>query len=46
MSATTNAEIQLVTFFLNGENYCVDVMKVKEIICLPEITEPPTPPIM
>lgn len=38
MSANNNAEIQLVTFLLDGENYCVDVMKVKEIICLPEIT--------
>lgn len=40
MSATTsNAVIQMVTFSLNGEKYCVDVMKVKEIICLPEITK-------
>ena len=35
----SHPEIQMVTFFLNGEEYGLDVMKVREIICLPEITK-------
>ena len=31
-------DVQLVTFLIDGEEYGVDVMQVKEIICLPQIT--------
>lgn len=34
-----HAEIQLATFILNGERYGVDVMSVREIIGMPEITK-------
>lgn len=33
-----DSELQLVTFLMDGEEYGVDVMQVKEVICLPEIT--------
>ncbi|MDD5286283.1 MAG: chemotaxis protein CheW [Desulfuromonadaceae bacterium] len=36
---SANAEIQLVTFFLNGEEYGVDVMRVREITGMTEITK-------
>jgi purine-binding chemotaxis protein CheW len=39
----TDADLQLVTFTMDGEEYGVDVMQVKEIICLPQITPSPTP---
>lgn len=35
---TTQPDVQLVTFLMDGEEYALDVMQVKEIICLPEIT--------
>lgn len=37
-TATANADIQLVTFFLNGEEYGIDVMRVREITCMTDIT--------
>lgn len=37
--ATLTSEIQLVTFFLNGEEYGVDVMRVREITGMTEITK-------
>lgn len=33
------SEIQIVTFMLNGEEYCVDVMKVREIISMVPLTK-------
>ena len=33
------AEIQIVTFMLNGEEYCVDVMRVREIISMVPLTK-------
>lgn len=36
-----HSECQLVTFLIAGEEYGVDVMKVREIICLPDITPSP-----
>lgn len=36
---STNADIQLVTFFINGEEYGVDVMWVREICSMIEITK-------
>jgi purine-binding chemotaxis protein CheW len=38
----TDPDVQLVTFELDGEEYGVDVMQVREIICVPEITLSPT----
>lgn len=38
MSTDAQADIQMLTFLLAAEEYGVDVMKVKEVICLPEIT--------
>jgi purine-binding chemotaxis protein CheW len=35
---TAQPDLQLVTFLMDGEEYGVDVMQVREIICLPEIT--------
>lgn len=35
----TPSEIQLVTFILNGEEYAVDVMRVREIIGMADITK-------
>lgn len=35
----TNTEIQMVTFLLNGEEYGIDVMRVREIISMTEITK-------
>jgi purine-binding chemotaxis protein CheW len=37
-STSKNADIQLVTFFLNGEEYGIDVMRVREITSMTEIT--------
>lgn len=34
-----NEQIQLVTFFLNGEEYGIDVMRVREISSMTEITK-------
>lgn len=36
---SANAEIQLVTFFLNGEEYGIDVMRVREISSMTNITK-------
>ena len=36
---STNEDIQLVTFFLDGEEYGVDVMRVREITGMVEITK-------
>jgi purine-binding chemotaxis protein CheW len=38
------ADVQLVTFLIDGEEYGVDVMQVREIICLPKITPARTSP--
>jgi len=35
---SANADIQLVTFILNGEEYGIDVMRVREIISMTDIT--------
>lgn len=37
-ASTTISEIQLVTFILNGEEYGVDVMRVREITSMADIT--------
>lgn len=37
--AAANSDIQLVTFFLSGEEYGVDVMRVREITSMVEITK-------
>jgi purine-binding chemotaxis protein CheW len=43
---TTQSEpIQLVSFNLDHEEYCVDVLKVREIIRLPVITRVPNTPL-
>lgn len=34
-----NSDLQLVTFFLNGEEYGLDVMRVREITSMTEITK-------
>lgn len=39
--AQMQAMLQLVTFVLGDEEYCVDVLKVREIIRLPEVTRVP-----
>ncbi len=36
---STNADIQLVTFHLNGEEYGIDVMRVREISSMADITK-------
>jgi purine-binding chemotaxis protein CheW len=36
-------DVQLVTFELEGEEYGVDVMQIREIITVPDITPSPTP---
>ena len=36
---SANADIQLVTFFLNGEEYGIDVMRVREISSMTDITK-------
>ena len=36
---SANAEIQLVTFLLNGEEYGIDVMRVREISSMTNITK-------
>ena len=36
---SVNADIQLVTFFLNGEEYGIDVMRVREISSMTDITK-------
>lgn len=38
-TASANTDIQLVTFFLNGEEYGIDVMRVREITGMTEITK-------
>lgn len=37
--ASVNADIQLVTFLLNGEEYGIDVMRVREITSMTDITK-------
>jgi coenzyme F420-reducing hydrogenase gamma subunit len=37
-NAAADADVQLVTFLMDGEEYGVDVMQVKEVICLPDVT--------
>jgi purine-binding chemotaxis protein CheW len=39
-----SGEIQLVSFMLGGEEYGVEVLKVREIIRMPEITKMPNAP--
>lgn len=39
VALSANADIQLVTFFLNGEEYGIDVMRVREISSMAEITK-------
>jgi len=39
VASSVNADIQLVTFFLNGEEYGIDVMRVREITSMVEITK-------
>lgn len=36
---SANADIQLVTFFLDGQEYGIDVMQVREISSMTEITK-------
>lgn len=38
-SSTTTDDIQMVTFFLNGEEYGIDVMRVREITSMTSITK-------
>lgn len=38
-ASSISADIQLVTFFLNGEEYGIDVMRVREISSMTEITK-------
>lgn len=38
-AAAADANIQLVTFFLNGEEYGIDVMRVREITSMTDITK-------
>lgn len=37
--AFASPEVQMVTFLLNGQEYCVDVMRVREIICMTPVTK-------
>ncbi len=39
IASSANADIQLVTFFLNGEEYGIDVMRVREISSMTNITK-------
>lgn len=39
VASSANADIQLVTFFLNGEEYGIDVMRVREISSMTDITK-------
>lgn len=39
MASATNADIQLVTFLLHGEEYGIDVMRVREITSMSDITK-------
>lgn len=39
MTSTISTNIQLATFLLNGEEYGIDVMRVREIIGMTEITK-------
>lgn len=39
IASATNADIQLVTFLLNGEEYGIDVMRVREISSMADITK-------
>lgn len=36
---SAHADIQLVTFFLNGEEYAIDVMRVREISSMTPVTK-------
>lgn len=38
VALSANADTQLVTFILNGEEYGIDVMRVREIISMADIT--------
>jgi purine-binding chemotaxis protein CheW len=44
MTQTTNEIIQLVSFELDGEDYGIDVLTVREIIRMPSITKMPNTP--
>ncbi len=39
MELSTNADIQLVTFFLYGQEYAIDVMRVREISGMVDISK-------
>lgn len=39
VASSANVDIQLVTFFLNSEEYGIDVMRVREITSMAEITK-------
>jgi len=39
VALSANADIQLVTFFLDGQEYGIDVMRVREISSMAEITK-------
>ena len=39
ITSTANADIQLFTFLLNGEEYGIDVMRVREISSMTDITK-------
>ena len=39
IASSVHAEIQVVTFILNGEEYGIDVMRVREITSMAEITK-------
>jgi len=39
VSLSSNADIQLFTFVLNGEEYGIDVMRVREITSMTDITK-------
>ncbi len=39
LTSTANADIQLVTFYLNDEEYGIDVMRVREITSMTNITK-------
>ena len=39
VASSANPDIQLVTFFLNGEEYGIDVMRVREITGMTDITK-------
>lgn len=39
IASAQNADIQLVTFYLNGEEYGIDAMRVREISSMADITK-------